>query len=399
MTCMYASENWVIQAYGGIVMAFELPDLRELATFGDDVGVVSLYTTMEPGTTAWQVRARNEIAALRRDLARHVDKDLAKLVLARLDVLEPRIDQLLNPTEPGLGRALFAQVAGDEVRTLWVQLPVGDLAVLEPNAYLRPWVTAVEEGAPAGVVMVGRDGVRLVDCRYGLAEELEPIGFDLDTEDWRRKRGPATPGLSRRAVDQHDRFEQRIDEHLIRFLRTVAPRVAEQAEGNDWQAVLLAGDPRATDVLGEAMPMGRDTVLLDAIIDPALSPAEVLAYVRPTFTEVRTRRDAALVERARELALSGGNGVLGLGDTLAMLRAGRVEHLLLDAAGEWKAATAVDAGAAPIAAELVEEGTTDDLGERMIELALEHATKVTMLGPEAAAGLAQEGGVAALLRW
>ncbi|TDC07905.1 hypothetical protein E1267_11825 [Nonomuraea longispora] len=69
--------------------------------------------------------------------------------------------------------------------------------------------------------------------------------------------------------------------------------------------------------------------------DPALSPSEVLEFVRPTLDEVRARHDAALAVRARDLALSGGNGAVGLDDILSLLRQGRVEHLLLDEAGRW----------------------------------------------------------------
>jgi hypothetical protein len=46
-------------------MVFDQTDLRELAAFGDEIGVLSLYTTMEPGTQAGRTRLRNEIAALR----------------------------------------------------------------------------------------------------------------------------------------------------------------------------------------------------------------------------------------------------------------------------------------------------------------------------------------------
>ncbi|MCF6468556.1 hypothetical protein FAF44_09180 [Nonomuraea sp. MG754425] len=125
---------------------------------------------------------------------------------------------------------------------------------------------------------------------------------------------------------------------------------------------------------------------MDAVLDPALSPSEVLAFVRPTLDEVRARRDAALAVHARDLALSGGNGAVGLDDILSLLRQGRVEHLLLDDAGGWKAAPPK-----PVAPE--------ELEEEMIELALEHGGEVTVLESRAAGELAEAGGVAAMLRW
>ncbi|WP_237102650.1 VLRF1 family aeRF1-type release factor [Nonomuraea sp. MG754425] len=366
-------------------MVFDQTDLRELAAFGDEVGVLSLYTTMEPGTQAGRTRLRSEIAALRQELSADPDHERARLAGLRLDLLEPRIDELLDPAGPGLGRALFAQVAGDEVRTEWVQLPVGDLATFREHAYLLPLVTAVQADRPAGVVRVGRDGVRLFDCRYGLTDELEPVNFRLATAGGSAK-GPATlPGLSRSGIHP-DRFDQRVEEHLARFLRESAPQVAAESRRLGWETLLLVGDPRDTSVLSEALPAGTEIIQMDAVLDPALSPSEVLAFVRPTLDEVRARRDAALAVHARDLALSGGNGAVGLDDILSLLRQGRVEHLLLDDAGGWKAAPPK-----PVAPE--------ELEEEMIELALEHGGEVTVLESRAAGELAEAGGVAAMLRW
>ncbi|NBE96758.1 hypothetical protein FE391_09870 [Nonomuraea sp. KC401] len=363
-------------------MVFDQADLRELAAFGDEVGVLSLYTTMEPGTQSGRTRLRNEIAALRQELAAGSDQERARLVDLRLDLLEPRITELLDPAGPGLGRALFAQVAGEEVRNAWVQLPVGVLAVLKEHAYLLPLVTAVQADKPAGVVRVGRDGVRLFDCRYGLADELEPVGFDLATAGSSRE--ATLPGLSRRGIHP-DRFDQRVEEHLTRFLRESAPHVAGQARRLGWETLLLVGDPRDTSVLREALPAEREIVQVDAVLDPALSPSEVLEFVRPTLDEVRARHDAALAVRARDLALSGGNGAVGLDDILSLLRQGRVEHLLLDPAGGWNAD--------PVAV------APEELEEEMFELAFEHGGDVTVLETRAAEELAEAGGVAAMLRW
>jgi hypothetical protein len=365
-------------------MVFDQTDLRELAAFGDEVGVLSLYTTMEPGTQAGRTRLRNEIAALRQELAAGPDQERARLVGLRLDLLEPRIDELLDPAGPGLGRALFAQVAGDEVRTAWLQLPVGGLATVREHAYLLPLVAAVQADRPAGIARVGRDGVRLFDSRYGLADELEPVMFQLATAGGSAQGSATLPSLSRRGIHP-DRFDQRIEEHLAKYLREAAQHVAGQARRLGWETLLLVGDPRDTAVLGEALPAGPEIVHMDAVLDPALSPSEVLEFVRPAREEARARHDAALAVRARDLALSGGNGAVGLDDILSLLRQGRVEHLLLDEAGP--------RNTEPVGV------TPEELEEEMIELTFEHGGEVTVLETGAAEELAEAGGVAAMLRW
>ena len=376
----------------------EAADLRTLAAFTDEVGVLSLYTTVEPGEPGGHLRLRSMLGSLRSELSQHAGADWADRAARRLDALADPIADLLDGSRPGLGRMLFAQIAGDAVHTAWIQLPVRDVAVVEANAYLWPLATAIQQAPPAGVARVGRDGVRLFDCRYGLAEELDGVGFNVGGAGSPGDQQSDAPTLSRAGIHP-DRFGQRVEEHLTRLLRHAAPTVAEHADRYDWQTVLLVGDPRLTPILAEALPPGRDLSELDAVLDPDLTAHGVLDFVAPTLDEIRARREAAAVRRVVDLARSGGTGVLGLADTVTMLQQGRVEQLLLDAAGDWTTGTAVDAGAPPTATALAGSGTADEIGEGMVELALSHGGSVTLLDEAAADELAANDGVAALLRW
>jgi len=377
---------------------FEAADLHRLAGVRDEVGLLSLYTTVEPGSAVGQTRMRSTLAALRRDLDTHRDEAWASAALTRLDQLDEQLDDLLDPTRPGAGRMLFARLTGDEVDTRWLQLPVGEVAVVEANAYLWPLLSAIEPAAPAGVARAGRDGVRIFDCRYGQATELDAVAFNLAGAEWSREGQASVPTLSRAGIHP-DRFPQRVEEHLTRYLREAAPTVADNARRLGWHTLVLVGDPRLTRTLAEALPAGPDVTELDAVLDPDLTPPEVLDFVRPTLDAARTRRELAAVRRVRDLAGAGGTGVLGLADTVSMLQAGRVEHLLLDASGGWTDSDAVDAGAPPTAALLAGEGTASELAEGMVEAALAHGGAVTLLDPTASAELADNDRIAAVPRW
>ncbi|WP_239157490.1 VLRF1 family aeRF1-type release factor [Actinocatenispora thailandica] len=377
---------------------FEATELARLAEFADEVGVISLYATVEPGSALGQTRMRSTLTALRRDLAEHADRDWAARAEARLTELEQPIADLLDPTEPGLGRMMFAQIGGDAVHTAWIQRPVGEVAVVEANAYLWPLLAAIEPAPPAGVARVGRDGVRLFDCRYGLAEELTSVSFNLPGTPSSGEQRADVPTLSRAGIHP-DRFPQRVEEHLTKHLRQAAGTVTEHVRQRGWHTLVLAGDPRLTRILAEALPPEPDRTELDAVLDPDLTPTGVLDFVTPTLAEARTRRESAAVQRVADLARAGGNGVLGLADTISMLQAGRVERLLLDAAGGWSPEDAVDAGAPPTAVLLAGEGTASELAEGMVELALSRGGAVTLLDSAAVDDLADSDGIAALLRW
>ncbi|WP_431898557.1 VLRF1 family aeRF1-type release factor [Nonomuraea sp. bgisy101] len=384
-------------------MVFDQTFLRELVSMKDEVGVVSLYTTAdpreEPSTRpAWGIRLRNELSAMRDRVASWPDRDRRAAVLSRLEELEPDIRELVDAAATGIGRALFAAVTGGEVRKISLQVPIQDSAVLESTAYVRPLVTAMATSAPAGLVLVSRDGVRLIDYRFGVAEDVARTAFDLDTENWRQMRGPGPGGTTQTDSTQVDRYQRRIDDHLRRFLQGVAPEVSHRATALSWTDVLLIGDAALTEILASALhPM--KVVQVDTIVD-ALPAPEVAEHVAAELVATRERRDAALVARVRDEALSGGKGVLGLNQTLSLLNDGRVDHLLLDENGRWSGTRGADGylyfDQTPQSMAVEHE---PDLGERMIEAALDSSALVTVLGAEAAQPLAPHNGVAALLRW
>ncbi|WP_157431414.1 VLRF1 family aeRF1-type release factor [Actinomadura hibisca] len=357
-----------------------MADLKELAGLGDETGVLSLYSTLDPGSPAGTVRLRNQLADLRSELDGDPDHQRARLVRDRLDALEPQIAGLTDPAGQGLGRALFAQVSGDEVRTTWVQLPVGDHAVLTQRARLWPLAVAVNGAAPAGVARVGRDGVRLFDLRYGMAQELEAAVFGIASADWAREGQVTTSTLSRRGIHP-DKFDQRAEEHLAKSLREAAPEIADQARRHGWDRLVLAGDPRATAQLADDLAPGLATIQDDTVLDPYLSPAEVQEWAAPLLDGARSEADAELVQQAVGFAKADGNGALGLDAVMGPLAEGRVERLLVDPQGAWN------------------KDDDEYLGDELIHLAAANSTIFTLVEGAGASGLAEGGGVGAILRW
>lgn len=378
--------------------------LRELVAMKDEVGVVSLYVTAEPHAEpgmrpSWEIQLRHRLQAVCEQVSGWPDRIRRAAVLEHLESLEPEIAELLDPSTSGLGRALFAPVCAGEIRRTSLQVPVGVSAVLESTAYVRPMITAMATGAPAGIVLVQREGVRLIDYRYGLAEDVYQSGFELDTDDWRQMRGPGAPGTKQRSSQEFDKFQRRIEENFTRYLHAVTPEISNRIGALRWTDVLLIGDPKLTTTLAQALhPL--EPVQLDKIIDSGTA-AEVVRHISDELTAVRVRRDTALVQRVSDLALSGGRGSLGLGQTLALLNAGRVDCLLVHEHGSWRGGRGPDgflypADQVPHGVEAVEE---PDLGERMIERALESGAEVMIIHADAAGPLAEHEGIAALLRW
>lgn len=404
-------------------MSLDRTVLRELAGLTDEVGVLSAYLTIdrqarvEQGSKPpWEVRLRNRLRQIREDARQEWPREHWRALETRIDALEPEWERLLDPVTTGVGRALFATVAGGAVHHVSLQVPLDDRVVCEPRAYVRPLVAAWSTAGPAGVVAVSADEVRIMDLRLGATEMLAILHYQRPTEQPELKGPPSSLGLPGNRVHgagagvhilgtgtQRDLYERREDDKLLRFLRTVGPRVVELTKEREWSQVALTGEASLVQAVREGIPpsIPAEVVEVDAAVASA-PPAKLAATVEPALAEARLRHHRALAERVRDHALSANNGTFGLGDTLNALQEGRVAHLLLDAERRWSGSRSPDGllapeGEVPVGADRATLAPEPHLGERMIELALDSSAEVTILDPSVAEPLTD--GVGALLRW
>lgn len=390
-------------------MDIDQTTLRALAAIRDSAGVLSVYATADPREDAerpaWQVRVRNDLATIRERVGATVPREKRKTIHRRLDALAPDLDDLLRSSTPGLGRAMFVPLDDGETHTFTLQLPLPDIAVLDAFAYVGPLASAASIGAPAGVVAVARDGVQLVDIRYGMAADVLDLAFDLDTEDWRKMAGPAghRAGGSQQNVLHTDRFERRVVAAVERLLRRAAAEVAAVAVDRGWQRIVVTGDLRLVEVLAAelARRTGREPERADQIVYGM--PAERVAdAVSQVLDRARRSAERALAARTRDAARSGPTAAAGLVDTVAALNDDRVAHLVIDPRTERRGHRATDGSLHPldqVPPGREADGHVDDLSERMIERALAGGARVTVLDEDIADELADTDGVAALLRW
>lgn len=391
------------------VLDHVLPDrqiLRELAELEDPVGVLSIFVTADPREEkstkpAWAIRVGNQMAALREELAADSDRQRAKRVLRALDDHRDEIARVLRSREHGRGRALFAPLGGGgSPRLVSVQMPLPDLVLLQSEPYLRPLLEAHAGGAPAGIAVVHRTGARIIDSRYGYATELESEGFDLDTDDWREKRGPATPILEQRSGTQREKYAQRLERRVEQLLGQAAARFQQLALAKGWETLVVAGEAKVAETFRSAL-WSSPVVLVTEDLARA-SAFDVAEALRPRIAETRRDEAARAATAAKDAALAGGHGAVGLADTLSALRSGAVGTLLLDRRRDWEGVRSHDGQLFPLS-EAGRQRTSlipeQRMGERMIESALRAKSEITMLDGDAAEPIAAYDGVAAQLRW
>jgi hypothetical protein len=386
-------------------------DLLSLARLRDTHGVLSVYVDADPRQQAgprpaWAIAIENGLGEIRERARSEGERPLWRALFDLLEGLEGELSLLLDPREPGRGRALFATVGAGEVHRIALQLPLPNRVVLDETAYLVPLVAALDRGRPAGLVTVSLPEARVFEQRLGVAEELAAFVLEPDTSTWRELKGPAAanPALPQHSAPQRDVFDRRVEEHRSRLLEAAGRRLEELAAHRAWEAAVVAGDPRLAQPLAELLERrGTEASLVERTLH-GLSAAETAEALAPELEEATRRRAAALVARARDAALAGGPGALGLADVLGALEEGRVGHLLFEEGREHRGARApggrlVPEGVVPPGGAPDELRPEPRLTERMVERALATDASVTPVSEQAAEALAESDGVAAILRW
>lgn len=364
--------------------------LLEVARLHDPLGVLSIYVDADPWRASgarpcWELRFRDELRALEQRLEWAGRHDRAKALRARLAELDDELVQLLHPSAPGRGRALFVPLSSGEPLRFALQLPLPDVVTLGDAVQLLPLLDAFEAGRPAGVVGVSRAGARVLDARLGVAEDVLWLEFEAATASWDEPWGRTVrnSAVRKSGARERDRRERRFEDCCSRFIRSAAGRVELLAEQRGWELMLLRGDAHLVERLRNDLLASNRQLDVETGAGSLewRSAHEIGAAVAADLAGARRRRDWALVGQARDDARAGGLVALGLGDTLHALGEQRVLRLLLD-------------------------GTPDHpgrreahLAERMIGCALESGARVTPLAAEAAGALVPFDGVAALLRW
>lgn len=390
---------------------FDETILTELIDFTDEAGVLSLYAGFDPSragdpqpTQPLEIRQQlKETKAGLEDTA----PDRVDLIDERIEELGDTVGGLLDPKAPGRGRALFVRLSDGDTRSVSLQIPFKERVVVHDNAYVRPLVAAHDEGRAAGILVVHRAGVRVLEWSIGEVDELETREFELgDAQLADIKSGPSVNNPQRQAqgIVNRERFEDRVDENRARFLKDAIGDVVTMTDQHGWDRLVVAGTPKLRDEVFQAVPEtnGLERLLAEHTWEAA-APHEIAEQVWPVLRSVHRQREVDLVEQAKDRALSGGAGALGISDTLRALNEGRVDHLLfqstLELEGFVSEAKTLHFEEADPMAQGVELTPEPLLVERMVEKAFGMGGKVTPVEEEAAGFLGEHGAVGALLRW
>jgi hypothetical protein len=282
-------------------------------------------------------------------------------------------------------------------------MPLPNRVVLDSAPFIHPLLELLDEGRPAGVLLVSQEEARLLEWRLGELRELDRIEPEV-VETPHERPGPVGSSPSARTrTPKREQRQARERDQTRRFLDRVQAAAARLAAEHGWARMLVSGGDRLTEPLASVLtvPSGIE-VIRDARVLTPLDQASLAATVSAQPHAQHDEYESRLVRDAREAALGSGSAALGLSEVVAALNEGRVSHLIYDPEIRYQGSVATDgrlyAGdeAAPGGGQVAAEPR---LTERLVERALETGARVTPVEGAASAALAEAAGVAALLRW
>ncbi|HXG76735.1 MAG TPA: VLRF1 family aeRF1-type release factor [Gaiellaceae bacterium] len=378
--------------------AAELRDAIDgLAQLRDEVGVLSITVGIEPGPVlgerpAWEVALENDLARLARNGAR------GRAVERWLAGANGELERLVDAARSGRGRALYVALGTGASTELCLQPPLPTGARLGDLAHVLPLLAALDAGEPAAFLVASRDELALHESELGTVHELDRIELEPWVGSWwpeMKAPARANPLRGQEMVSHRDRYARRVAAAYRRTLDEAVREVVARAGERGWTRAVLAGDPRRTEPLEEALrEAGVATVVLDATL-AGVPEEDARRRLRTALEGLVASRALELAREAKAEAAADGRGACGLADVLAALGEGRVARLLIDPARVFPGT--VGPGEVLRAAVPPEEGV--DLTDRIVARALATDAAVTPLSGEAAAVLQDREGIGALLRW
>jgi hypothetical protein len=369
----------------------------------DPVGVLSIYVDGAATATyrGAAIDIDNRLAGLERSVTADGSPLVAEALSDTLRRIAPVVERLLDPSTSGRGRVLFASLSSRELTLVSSAIRVNNRVVLESTPFIHPLLELIDEGRPAGVLLISARSADLLDWRLGYLRRVSHVRVG-PALPYGERSGAIVASASRaqQSAPTRERDARRERDTHRRFVDQVAREAARLAGARDWERVLIAGDRRLTRPLTDALPnwLSQNAVLDSRHLTHVDGPVLAIAVADRLASE-RAERHLALARRIRDAALGGGSGALGLTEVLAALNDARVEHLIYDPEIDYTGALGEDD--LPLASSdsdgiAVKESR---LTERIVERSLLTAARITPLDAAAAETLADAGGIAALLRW
>lgn len=291
----------------------ELQELVDFECKSKGGKVLSLYLNVDPTQ-----HTKDEYRLALRNLLRDVAEEANPEDVARV---ERYFD--FEYDWQGRGVAIFSCAQEGFWRAYSLAIPLENHAFVSHRPYLKPLTDILDLYDRYGVVVVDREGARIMLFNQGELVDSEGI---LGEEVKRLKHGGGSAAAGRRAGGAGRREE----EVALRNLREAAELTTRFCEGGRCRRLILGGTGETVAQFQEMLPKElRDQVVASIQVDMNAPEQEILSRTLEVMEEVDRKEEEELVRQIVTAAAKGETGAIGLDDTLAAVQEGRARTLVV----------------------------------------------------------------------
>ena len=122
---------------------------------------------------------------------------------------------------------MFVPLSGAAPTLFSTQLRLRNRVVLDDRPFVHPLLESLEQGRPAGVILMSRDLAEVLEWRHGELLDMARIILDVDAPSEHR---PSRAG-HQQTVPSPERRERRADDQRRRFVDRIAARSRNSRRG------------------------------------------------------------------------------------------------------------------------------------------------------------------------
>ncbi len=232
-----------------------------------------------------------------------------------------RIRQYLGAElDPAVQGVVFVACSGAGVfEVLPLGVPMPNAFVTAPTPALRT-LAQMSEDEPVYAAL--------------LADQREATLSLIDQAARRQSVAVESTGFPRKQMQggwSQRRYQQRADERIEAFARTVADETQRAMDEAGVETLVLAGDEQIATTLTDAFHQTvKERIAGSVRLDVRASEREVIEATLPLVEQAERARETAAVVAVREGAGPGGKAVTGAVDTLTALQTGQAMTLVMN---------------------------------------------------------------------
>lgn len=237
-----------------------IEELKSLS-FPAGVRVLSLYLNTEANGNpqAWKIHLKTGLKRMRE----YAEAQGSNAMPDQLDKLLVRVQKAVEDNRSRLRNGIIIFASTDE--SLWffecVQAPVPNAFYWSRQLQLDDLSQVLERYPSMGIIQVSSGHISVLDTYLGGLEREWHYEWDMESEDWKEKKGLSYSIREASAATHKEQFDKRVAANLQRWLKRLSPILERHHIRNKWSGTVLTGEVSLANDLSSKLNINNTRIL------------------------------------------------------------------------------------------------------------------------------------------